>query len=129
MEELIFETFNEDIRCRICNMALEQHHKPYRWMSRGPDSFDCAGFTYFVIKQVLNININEKGYGLSTTTKQMTSKHGEFFVMEENLSGVEKIKIIEEDVSCGDLMFFHRQSINDIYPSPFNKFQVMLVYI
>jgi cell wall-associated NlpC family hydrolase/uncharacterized protein YraI len=47
----------------IVNFAMGYRGYPYRWATHGPSSFDCSGFTYWVIKNVTGKNI---WYGLYT---------------------------------------------------------------
>ena len=48
---------------QIANFALGYQGYPYVWATAGPASFDCSGFTYWVIRNVLGIDI---GRGLFT---------------------------------------------------------------
>ena len=41
----------------ILSVAKAQLNKPYVWGAEGPNSFDCSGFTKYVYKKALNINI------------------------------------------------------------------------
>jgi uncharacterized protein YgiM (DUF1202 family) len=47
----------------IVSYAMGYQGYPYRWATHGPYSFDCSGFTYWVIKNVVGKDI---GYGLWT---------------------------------------------------------------
>ena len=83
----------------------------------GPDTFDCAGFAWFLYNEVFSINIFEEGIGLSTTTKIMTSKYGKLTLFNEN--------DFNKDLSLvklGDILFFHRQSLTDTIPTETNKY-------
>lgn len=83
----------------------------------GPDTFDCAGFAWFLYNEILSINIFEEGFGLSTTTKIMTSKYGKLTLFNEST--------FNKDISfvkLGDILFFHRQSLTDTSPTPTNKY-------
>ena len=110
--------FNESlIREQIIKLALLQYHKLYEHGQNGPDSFDCAGFVWFIYNQILNINIYNRGFGLSTTTKIMTSSYGKLTIYEES--------VINKDINNiqkGDILFFHRQSMNDNKPTEFNRY-------
>ena len=105
------------LRENIVTLALKQINKPYIKDTYGTDSFDCAGLAWYVYKQILNINIFENGYGLSTTTKIMTSPIGNLLLMNEN-DNDKKIKIMEK----GDILLIHRQSLKSNSPSPVNKY-------
>jgi cell wall-associated NlpC family hydrolase len=41
----------------LVNFAMRYVGYPYVWATRGPNSFDCSGFTYWVAKNVLGIDI------------------------------------------------------------------------
>lgn len=47
----------------IVSFALQYEGYPYVWATAGPASFDCSGFTYWVIKNVVGLDI---GRGLFT---------------------------------------------------------------
>jgi peptidoglycan endopeptidase LytF len=47
----------------MANFALQYVGYPYVWATAGPSSFDCSGFTYWVTKNVVGIDI---GRGLHT---------------------------------------------------------------
>ncbi len=47
----------------IVNFAMRYVGYPYVWATHGPSSFDCSGFTYWVVKNVVGKNI---GTGLWT---------------------------------------------------------------
>ena len=60
----------------ILDFLMLQRNKPYIWGNVGPDSFDCSGLTEYMYQELFNINIEENGYGIGDTTKQMTSPVG-----------------------------------------------------
>ena len=95
----------ENLRQQIISLSLKQIHKPYKHGSHGPDSFDCAGLVWYIYNEILNIDIYEDGYGISTTGKIMTSKYGKLEIYED---GLKTIKF--EEINLGDILFFHRQS-------------------
>ena len=49
----------------------------------GPDSFDCACLVWYVYNQIFDINIFELGFGLSTTTKILTSTYGKIMLFNK----------------------------------------------
>ena len=103
---------NEKIlREKIVKFALMQYNKPYVHGSNGEDSFDCAGLVWFIYHELFNINIYDGGYGLSTTTKIMTSNYGKL-IFDKNI----------DLINNGDILFFHRQSLNDNIPKVDNKY-------
>ena len=104
---------NEDIlRQKIIKLALLQLDKEYIHGKHGPDSFDCAGFVWYIYNQVLNIDIYNSGIGLSTTTRIMTSTYGEnSFFNDDNTI-----------INSGDILFFHMKSLKENKPSDNNKY-------
>lgn len=105
------------LRQKIIKLALLQHHKLYEHGKHGPQTFDCAGLVWFVYYKLLKMDLYNKGFGLSTTTKIMTSSHGKNILFAEN--------DINKDLSVvkhGDILFFHRQSKNDTIPKENNKY-------
>lgn len=55
-----FKNFSESIQInyqpkihnKIIEEALTHIGKPYKWATRGPKTFDCSGFVYYVFKQL-----------------------------------------------------------------------------
>ena len=106
-----------NIREEIIKFALLQIHKPYVHGMHGPNSFDCAGFVWYVYNEILGINIYDNGVGCSTTTKIMTSDYGKItyfneFVLDKN------IKLINP----GDILLFHTQSKKEFVPKEDNRY-------
>lgn len=93
--------------------------KKYIWGDKGPDSFDCSGLTYYIYKELFNIDIECDGYGVGDTTKQMSSSIGSLRQYSE--SDQKKKKYIEK-LEIGDLLFFHRQSLTECSPKPNNRY-------
>jgi len=108
---------NNELRNKLIELARIKYHKPYIHGSHGPECFDCAGFIWYLYNETLNINIYENGFGLSTTTKIMTSSYGKITLYKEN-SLNKNLKLIKP----GDILFFHRQSLNDNFPKENNKY-------
>ena len=106
-----------NIRKDIVQYALEQKGKPYIHGMHGPDSFDCAGFVWYVYNNVLGIDIYSGGFGLSTTTRIMTGSYGKLILFDE-LSMCKDISLIKK----GDIVLLHRQSIIDTEPKENNKY-------
>lgn len=115
---MIKTNFNEDqIREKIIKLALLQHHKLYEHGQNGLNTFDCVGLVWFLYYEILGIDLYNQGYGLSTTTKIMTNNLGEITLYNEN--------DINKDLSIikkGDILFFHRQSMDDHIPKYNNKY-------
>ena len=110
-------TNENELRKKIINLALLQHHKPYIHGNHGPDTFDCAGLVWYLYYSIFNIDIYENGFGMSTTTKIMTSTYGTLTLFNENNIN-KNIKLIKK----GDIVFFHRQSLDDNEPKIDNKY-------
>lgn len=109
----------EYYRNNVIEFALIQLDKPYIWGGVGPDTFDCSGLTYYLYKELFNVDINETGFGVGDTTKQMTNNIGtlrKYPEIDEN-----KEKYIK-DINIGDLIFFHRQSLEENQPTPTNRY-------
>ncbi len=109
--------YESNLRKKTIELALLQYGKKYKHGKNGPDSFDCAGLPWFIYNELYNINIYEGGIGLSTTTKIMTSSYGILRLFNE--------KELNKDLSLiktGDILFFHRQSLNDNKPSNNNRY-------
>ena len=83
----------------------------------GSDSFECAGLVWYVYNQIFDINIFELGFGLSTTTKILTSTYGKIMLFNK-LDKNKNISLINK----GDVVFFHRQSLKDDIPKYDNKY-------
>lgn len=108
---------SNDLRNKIIELALLQHHKPYIHGYNGDDAFDCAGLVWFVYHEVLGLNIYEDGYGKSTTTMIMTSPKGKLILFDKE--ELEKdLTLIKE----GDILLFHKQSLNEEKPTENNKY-------
>ena len=103
---IMIEVINKDINIRyeIIRNALLQIHKPYEHGKHGPDSFDCAGFVWYVYNKTLGINIYDDGIGRSTTTMIMTGAYGKLTYFNENVLD-KNIKLINP----GAILFFHTQ--------------------
>ena len=106
-------------RNNIIELAMTKLDKKYVWGSTGDEEFDCSGFTYYIYKELFNIDINETGYGVGDTTKQMTNNIGN--LKQYNEDDPNKKKYIEE-INIGDLVFFHRQSLDEFIPTPNNRY-------
>ncbi len=110
-------TKEKELRNKIIKLVLLQHHKKYVHGHHGPNTFDCAGLVWFIYNEILHINLYENGFGISTTTKLMTTSYGKLTLFEEN--------DVDKDISLikkGDILFFHRQSLQDIIPKENNKY-------
>ena len=86
-----------------------------------PDNneFDSTEFTSYIFKQLFDIDINESGYGLDNSTKQMTNDLGDLKIYNEIDS--KKINYIDE-IRQGDLVFFHTKDLEANSPTPNNHY-------
>ena len=112
----IFE--EEFIRNEITKLATSLRHYKYVHNTYGPDEFDCCGYVWYVYNQVMGINVFNGGSGLSGTGKIWTGRYG-------NLTKFEKSEPIEyklERIKPGDILLFHRQSLEETEPKPNNKY-------
>ena len=103
----------------LIEFALLQLNKPYVWGSVGPDKFDCSGLTYYLFKELFNIDINKTGYGIGDTTKQLTNNIGILTQYKEQDKNKKKYL---SHLEKGDLLFFHTQSLEENKPTPENRY-------
>ena len=109
----------EFYRKNVMEFALVQLEKPYIWGDVGPDTFDCSGLTYYLYKELFDVDINASGYGVGDTTKQMTNDIG---ILRKYPEADENKEKYIEDIEIGDLIFFHRQSLEENQPTPTNRY-------
>ena len=107
----------EELRDKLIYLARLQRHKQYVHGMHGPNTFDCAGLVHYIYKELFDIDIFEDGYGLSTTTKLMTSSYGKIILFDE-YSLNKDLSIVKR----GDILFFHRQSKEDNIPKEDNYY-------
>lgn len=107
----------EELRDKLIHLACLQRNKQYVHGMHGPDTFDCAGLVWFLYNQLFNIDIYEDGYGLSTTTRIMTSCYGKITLFDEH-SLNKNLNVVKR----GDILFFHRQSKEDNIPKENNYY-------
>lgn len=105
------------LREKLVKLALLQYNKLYEHGRNGPDKFDCAGFVWFIYNEMCKLNLYYNGIGLSTTTKIMTNPYGKVILYEED-----SVKKDLSIIRTGDIIFFHRQSMNDNEPKENNKY-------
>lgn len=109
----------EQFRQNIIDLAKLQLGKHYVWGATGPDEFDCSGLTFYLFQALFGIDINETGFGVGDTTKQMTNDIG---ILRQYQEGDEKKIQYLKDIQVGDLIFFHRQSLDENQPTPSNRY-------
>ena len=110
-------TNEEILRQKIIELALKQYKKMYVHGKHGPDTFDCAGFVWYIYHEILDIDIYKDGIGYSTTTKIMTSSYGKLVLYTENILN-KNFSLINP----GDIVLFHRQSLECTEPLEDNKY-------
>ena len=62
------------MREQILTIARKQLGDPYRAGGAGPDSFDCGGFTQFVFKRALGIDIARTSWGQYDQVQRVKTK-------------------------------------------------------
>lgn len=110
-------TIEIQLRNELVKLALLEYKKLYEYGKNGPNTFDCAGLVWYVYNKIFNLNLYDGGIGLSTSTKIMTCKYGKLTLFEENNMD-KNLSLIKK----GDIIFFHRQSLNDNSPTENNKY-------
>ena len=115
------EVFNleNSYRENIIDFATMHLGNNYVWGAKGPDEFDESGFPFYIFKELFEIDIEQDGYGIGNTTKQMTNSIGNLtkYIEEDE----HKIKYLEK-IQAGDLLFFHTLSLNDNQPTASNQY-------
>ena len=91
----------------LIELSLLQLEKPYEYKATGPNKFDCSGLTYYLYKELFNIDINKNGYGINDISKQRTSNIGT--LTEYTTQEKKHLKILEK----GDLLFFNTQLLKN----------------
>lgn len=86
--------------------------KPYRSAGKGPDSFDCSGFTYFVFKEFgykLNASSSGQEKQFPTVVQKDELKKGDlvFFEGKSKNGRVGHVGIVTEVRSDGTFNFIH----------------------
>lgn len=107
----------KELREKLIKLALLQYHKLYVHGKNGPDTYDCAGLAWYLYNEICKLNLYNGGFGLSTTTKIMTNNTG-FLTLFDEWEKNKDLSLIKE----GDIVFFHRQSLNESNPTEFNKY-------
>lgn len=81
---------SDGVQTDILNYGMKYLNKPYRYAGKGPNSFDCSGFTSFIFK--------EFGYRLSTSSAGQAKQ----------VPSINR----REDLRVGDLVFFEGRAQN-----------------
>lgn len=111
----------DSYRNNIVDFALIQIDKKFTWGMKGPDEFDCPGFTSYVFFELFGIKLEKNGYGSNDIAKQMTNSIGtlrQYAELDTN-----KRKYLDE-IKAGDLVFFNKnkKGFNDNNSTVFMQF-------
>lgn len=109
----------DSFRQNVVDLARIQLGKNFVWGSKGPEEFDDSGLVFYVYYELFGVDLNQPGYGIGESTKQMTNDIGVLRQYQEIDHHKEKYL---EDIEIGDLVFFHNQALEDSQPSPSNRF-------
>lgn len=89
------------------------------WPDDLENEFTHSEFTYYIYNQLFNIDINQFGYGLDSSTMQMTNNIGDLKKYKEDDP---KKDHYLEDIKVGDLVFFHTEALDTNSPTPSNRY-------
>ena len=85
--------------------------KRYVWATRGPKTFDCSGFVYYVFKQFgYNFSPSSRNqYTLGEKVERKEAKKGDliFFHSRKHPNGVGHVGIVYEVKDDGKIVFIH----------------------
>lgn len=109
----------ESYRNNICEFSIIFLDKVFDMFEDNKNEFKSSEFTYYIFKQLFNIDINSSGYGLDSSTLQMTNDMGDLKIYNEIDP---KKEIYLEDIKNGDLVFFHTQAHDSNSPTPNNYY-------
>ena len=106
-------------RQNIVDFAMIQLGKSYVWGMKGPDEFDEAGLSFYIFKELFQIDIEKDGFGGNEITKQMTNSIGDLTKYIENDGNKDKYL---QDIGVGDLVFFHTKALEENQPTTGNQY-------
>ena len=114
--------FNEEvIRNEITRFARSLRHYKYEHGKCGPDTFDCCGYVWYIYNQVMGINI----FNVEKENKEYTGTgkvwKGRYGTLTEYIKD-DPIDYKLSHIKPGDILFFHRQSLDDTEPKVDNKY-------
>ena len=109
----------DSYRGNVAELAIIYLGNEFLFDDNDDDGLNLGDFTYFIFKELFNIDINETGYGLDNSTRQMTNDIGDLKIYNED--DPHKINYLD-DIKRGDLVFFHNQSLDDNSPTPGNRY-------
>lgn len=91
-----------ELRKKIVELALLQHHKPYEHYRSGPTTFDCAGLIRHLYLEICGIDLYGTEKIVSATSILMTNKIGNLIFYE----GQRMVSYLS-NLQGGDILFFH----------------------
>ena len=107
----------DSYRNNIIEFSTIYLDKSFNWSDN--NEFELSEFTSYIFKQLFDIDINETGFGLDNSTKQMTNNLGDLKIYNEFDN--KKINYIDE-IKKGDLVFFHTKDLEANSPTPNNRY-------
>ena len=113
----------------ILKEAKKHLGKPYVWASKGPNSFDCSGFTGYVFKQfdmkIGSCSREQYKIGKSVDRKHLRKGDLVFFTSRRSGSNVGHVGIVwEVNKETGDFKFIHASTKGGIRISEFEGYYV-----
>lgn len=113
IEKRIFQNEHElDVLLNDVLVEAKSHlGKRYVWATRGPKTFDCSGFVYYVFKQFgYNFSPSSRNqYTLGEKVERKEAKKGDliFFHSRKHPNGVGHVGIVYEVLEDGTITFIH----------------------
>lgn len=80
----------------VLNLAYSKQGSPYVWGAEGPNSFDCSGFTSYVFKNAVGVNLPRTSSAQSnfgTTVSRSNLQPGDLVFFNTSGSGVSHVGI------------------------------------
>lgn len=85
-----------DVRTQLITEARKYIGVPYKWAGNTPNGFDCSGFTSYLIKTTLVVDIQRRAADQYTAAKKVKRKHVQpgDFVFFDNGSGISHVGMV-----------------------------------
>lgn len=127
--EPVLSKESADLVEAILQEAKSHLGKRYVWASKGPDTFDCSGFTGYVFKQFgIKIGSDSRGqykYGTPVDRKNLRKGDLVFFTSRRSGQNVGHVGIVwEVNRETGDFKFIHASTKGGIRISEFEGYYV-----
>ena len=106
----------------IIDYGMKYLNKPYRYAGKGPNAFDCSGFTSFVFKE-FGFNLSTSSAGQDKQVPSIRKKEdlqvGDlvFFEGRAHNGRVGHVGIVKEILSNGEFRFLHASTSNGVIVS------------